>query len=533
MQAISASQARRALERLWAALVRVDRVLLVALLIGFLARAWEFGTLPPGLNQDEASTGYDAYSLLHYGIDRNGFEHPVVLVSWGSGMYAFAAYAAMPFIWLFGLSPTTLRLPFLLAGVASIPLLFVLLRDVVVDRRTARIGALLLAISPWHIMASRWALDSNLFPFMFLVATVVAVRSVRGGRWWLLPAACALYGVSLYAYGTAYVVVPLFLALLLGYGLLHDWWPRRHVVIGGATFSLVSLPVALFVLVNKLEWQTITTPLISIPRLSGEPRFETMGNLNPFSGEFYGDGADNLRQGWKLLRTQDDGLLWNVIPGYGVLYWFSSLLAIVGFVVLARRALRRAPTLTFVLFAWGIAAIALTAFVSVNINRANIVMFPFIFSTAIALSLLWRWRWVAATLCLLFALSFVSFTRTYFSDYRARAAGDFFASFGPAIEYASTQTPGRICVTGNVNMPYIFVLFYTREDPRRFAETVVYDNPGAEFQSVSSFGRYTFGLERCRDAAAVIVASKDEKGSFDPARYRAEDFERFSVLTQR
>jgi hypothetical protein len=528
LQAITASAATQAVGSLWAALARADRVLLSALLVGFLVRVWEFGTLPPGLNQDEASTGYDAYSLLHYGMDRNGFEHPVVLVSWGSGMYALAAYAAMPFIWLFGLDPVSVRLPFLLAGVASIPLFFVLLRNVV-DRRTARIGVVLLAISPWHIMASRWALDSNLFPFVFLAATVVAVQSVRGPGWRLL-ATCALYGLSLYAYGTAYVVVPLFLALLLGYGLVHHWWPRRNVVAGSALFGLVALPVALFVLVNKLQWQSITTSFISIPRLPGVPRFESMGNLNVFSGDFYGNASENLRQGWELLRTQDDGLLWNAIPEYGVLYWFSSALAIVGFVILGRRALRRAPTRTFVLFAWCVVAIALTAFVSVNINRANIVVFPFIFSTAIALSTLWQWRSVAVALCLLYAISFASFTRTYFSDYRERSAGDFFASFGSAVEYASTQTQGAICVTGTVNAPYIFVLFYTREDPRRFAETVVYDNPGAEFQSVSSFGRYAFGLDRCRDTAGVIVATRDEKSSFDPSRYRAEDFERYTVL---
>jgi hypothetical protein len=305
------------------------------------------------------------------------------------------------------------------------------------------------------------------------------------------------------------------------------------VLTGSAFFALVALPVALFVLVNKLHWQSITTPFISIPRLSGVPRFETMGNLNPFSGEFYGEAAENLGDGWRLLRTQDDGLLWNVIPEYGVLYWFSSVLAIAGFVVLAHRALRRTPTLTFVLFSWCVAAIALAACVSVNVNRANIALLPFIFSTAIALSILWQWRWVAVAICLLFALSFASFTKTYFSDYRDRAAGDFFPSFGPAVEHASAQTTGAICVTGNVNMPYIFVLFYTREDPRRFMESVVYDNPGAEFQSVSSFGRYTFGLDRCRETADVIVASKDEKGLFDAARYGTEDFERYSVLIRR
>jgi hypothetical protein len=44
---------------------------------GIAVRLFEFGSIPPGLNQDEASTGYDAFALPHDGIDRNGFHNPV------------------------------------------------------------------------------------------------------------------------------------------------------------------------------------------------------------------------------------------------------------------------------------------------------------------------------------------------------------------------------------------------------------------------------------------------------------------------
>ena len=44
-------------------------------------RLWAFGTVPGGLNQDEASIGYDAWSILHYGIDRNGIRLPVHLIA--------------------------------------------------------------------------------------------------------------------------------------------------------------------------------------------------------------------------------------------------------------------------------------------------------------------------------------------------------------------------------------------------------------------------------------------------------------------
>jgi hypothetical protein len=39
--------------RMYAAFRRTDPVLLSAMVVGLLVRAWAFGTIPPGLNQDE------------------------------------------------------------------------------------------------------------------------------------------------------------------------------------------------------------------------------------------------------------------------------------------------------------------------------------------------------------------------------------------------------------------------------------------------------------------------------------------------
>lgn len=78
---------------------------LLLFLLGAVIRILYIGSIPPGLNQDEASIGYDAYSILHYGIDRNGVHLPIHLIAWGSGQNALYAYLSMPFIWLFGLTP--------------------------------------------------------------------------------------------------------------------------------------------------------------------------------------------------------------------------------------------------------------------------------------------------------------------------------------------------------------------------------------------------------------------------------------------
>ncbi len=509
---------------------RVDPALPIAMAVGLIVRAWSFGDIPPGLNQDEASTAYDAFSLIHYGVDRHGYHLPVVLVSWGSGMYALASYVAAPFIGLLGLHVWSARLPFLLAGMVSLPLFFVLLRDAL-DRRTARIGVALLAISPWHIMISRWGLDSNLFPFVFLVATVLLQRSIARPR--LLLASIFVYGLALYSYGTAYMVVPAFLGLVLVYGLRHHLWPVRAMVLSAFTFLVVATPIGLYVAINSFGWNSIRTPLFSIPRLTGLPRFRTMGNFNIFSLEFVRQAWFNLGTAADMFRLQDDGLIWNAIPSYGILYSFSTFLALAGLALLVGNMVRRGYQRSFALLAWCLAAMLLTAFVTANINRANIAMFPFIYCAAVAMSLLWSNRPIAVLLCVLVAGSFVGFASTYFGPYRNSAAEPFFASFGEAIRYSTTQTSGEVCVTDRVNMPYIFVLFYNREDPRIFKQTVRFANPGAEFETVASFGRYKFGLGTCADSAPVIVATKAEAANLRTERFGSKEFERYTVLVRR
>ena len=128
---------------------------LLLLALGFAVRLAALGSLPAGLNQDEASAGYDAWAILNYGIDRCGNSLPVLLESWGSGQNALLSYLAMPFIVLFGLSEVTLRLPMALSGCASLVFMWLLARRA----RGVRFGLaalLFLAVCPWHIMATRW-----------------------------------------------------------------------------------------------------------------------------------------------------------------------------------------------------------------------------------------------------------------------------------------------------------------------------------------------------------------------------------------
>jgi 4-amino-4-deoxy-L-arabinose transferase-like glycosyltransferase len=497
-------------------------LVLAVVFVGALLRLWALDSLPPGLNQDEAASGYDAWALLHYGIDRNGMRHPVYLISWGSGQYALYSYLCMPWIALLGLGPLAVRLPNALLGIASLPLLFAFARRVA-DTPTALVATALLAISPWAVLASRIAVDANAFPPILLAGAWLLAASAE--RPWNLPAAFAVFALALYAYGTAFAVVPAFLGLACAYLWWHGRLRRAPLAVACGVFALLALPSALYLLINFFQLESIETPLFTIPRLPGVPRFTAMAAWNAAGGA----GAVAERA-WSLLAmmvVQSDGLLWNVVPGYGYAYHPTLPLAAIGLAVVAWRAIRgRAYDPALLVLAWlaaaGLLAAALREY---NFTRLNAIFVPIVLLAAIGIVALYRAARsvhrnaaaaVAVAVAAAYLWSFGGFCRTYFGPYRDSVGPVFFEAFPDAVAAAARSTDGSICVTDRVNMPYIFVLFATTPDPRRFVESVQYVNPGDTFQRVRRFDRYTFGTSACTGAEGAFVLTAREFGRAGP-----------------
>lgn len=176
------------------------------LLAGCAARLLALGALPCGLNQDEAFAGYNAWALLHYGVDSSGYHNPVYFTAWGSGMNALESYLMMPFIALFGTGTAVLRLPQALAACLSLFAVYGFGKRTF-GRGFALCALAVLATSPWHVMMARWALESNLAPAFLLFGLYCFVRGLARTRW--LYASAAAYGLSLYAYATIWPLCPL------------------------------------------------------------------------------------------------------------------------------------------------------------------------------------------------------------------------------------------------------------------------------------------------------------------------------------
>ena len=462
---------------------------------GAVLRLYALGGLPPGFNHDETAAAYDAWALLHYGIDRNGFSWPVHFVSWGSGQNALYSYLAMPFIALGGLTVAVARLPMALSGVLTLFLMW-RIGERAGGRGFALLVLLLLSLSSWHIMASRWANEANLLPFVLLLSVYFLSREDRG-RFHIQAIAVAVLALSVYAYGTAYAFAPLFLTLVLVWLMLNRLADWRRLLALCALAGIVALPIMLLVAINSLGWDTIEVLGVSIPRYSGPPRYEKISLL------FSGDG-ERFWSNWPRLS----GLLLNWSGGLspGRLMWFGPLpplailLALVGLAIALYRAkAQRDYGVHLLLVFWFGAALVVALLAPAQIIRVNALWLPAIYLIGAGAYYIGRRRRV-----ILYGLTaaYIAYSGLFFDQYLRNygdvmgAASYFRIGVGAAIERAVAAAGEEAIYVADHPVeplqPYIYALFYTRTPPREYRATRVVATPNAAFKQHLAYGQFVF-----------------------------------------
>lgn len=171
------------------------------------------GSVPPSVNWDEASLGYNAYSILKTGKDEWGRILPLTFEAFGDYKLPGYIYTLIPFIAVFGLNEFSVRLPSVIFSSFSVIFLYLLVLELTKDKKWAVISALLLTISPWHFFLSRIALEANLAFSFFLIGFYFLTRGIKKDIM-LIPASIML-GLSIFTYNSARIFVPLFLFFYL------------------------------------------------------------------------------------------------------------------------------------------------------------------------------------------------------------------------------------------------------------------------------------------------------------------------------
>ena len=463
-----------------------NKYLLPALLLialGCVLRLWALGALPCGLNQDEASAGYEAWALLHYGIDRCGDSWPVLLTAWGSGQNVLMSYLALPFVALLGLTEVSVRLPNAIFGCLTLPVFWRFARRCG-GKRFGLIALGLLTVNPWHIMASRWALESNLLPFFLL--TGVWLTAVSMEKPWALAGAAAAFGLSLYAYGTAFFFLPLYLVCAVI--LLRKRLKPAPFFVSLGIFLLLALPIGLCQLLNVMKWEEMRFLGLTLPRLTENRQAAT---------SVFGGGIGSLWQNYaaflKILWHGGDGLIYNALPFWqgGLLYFFGLPAALVGIVFSFLR--RKERTTEAPMRIALICALVCTLLIAGNVNRLNLVWLPLLYFSAYGCTLAVE---KLKKLAVIPAAGVLVCFLLFFGHYRETFGGEgnvnYFPDLGKAIQIADAMNADTVYISDWVNQPYIFALFYTQASPTDFAGSVEYRNLNAAFRQVNRFDGFEF-----------------------------------------
>ncbi|MDP6700549.1 MAG: glycosyltransferase family 39 protein [Candidatus Latescibacteria bacterium] len=442
---------------------------LAAILVGAaLVRLYRLADIPNGFSPDEASYGYNGYSLLQTGRDRFGEALPLFTDNFGDLIATSYMWLTAPAIALFGLGEFAVRLPAALIGTATVYVLY-LLGAAVAGRGTGLLAALLLAISPWHVQVSRYAERSPLLALCFCLGLLFLWRwRERGGRDLAWSALC--FGLCFYTYAAARVFAPLFVA---GVVLLY----HRELRAAGRA-ALGALGILLVLALGAVPHWLSSAGMARAEFLLEFAPLAWLGNyLSYFSpGYLFFDGDPELRHSPR---------------GVGQLHYFELATAPLGAYLLWRRRRREDALIGLWLLLYPIPA-ALTEPTHAIRSVVGAPLFALLSACGLCQLALWvRPRRVLVIACgLAMAASAVLYSQRYFGDYPEYAAARWHYGMGPAFRYAEAQVHERVYVSNRFFLPHIFALFYSAHPPDQYQQRPLRLAQGKWRYSHFAVGRY-------------------------------------------
>lgn len=444
-------------------------ILFVIFFIGLFIRVYKFGSVPGGFNQDGAMAAVDGLALSNYGTDRFGMHMPVHLTAWGYGqMSSLLSYLMSIFISFFGFSTMVVRLPILIISIVACICLYLYIKDVY-GKNIALLVAFFLAINPWHIMQSRWALDCNLFPHFLIIGLYFLNKGLNNKMF--LRVSMIFFGLSMYCYGISIYTVPLFLLITCIYLIKSKKITLKDAFLAFFVYILISWPFILTMIINFLKEETITTPFFTIPYFEDSVR---SSDILFFSKNILFQLLLNFASLIRIVIFQFKDLPWNDIDGFGTIYKFSLPVLLMGmYFVFCNYKKNSGAIYLIILFGVGIWCGLCTN--NVNVNRLNIIFYPLIIFIAAGVLEIVRYlkklRWIPI---FIYISMFIVFSITYFTAYSKSINTYFFNDFGDALISIRKNDVEKIYITSNVqfensyDVSEILTMFYHEIDALYF-----------------------------------------------------------------
>lgn len=498
-------------------------IIIAILALAFSLRFYKLGEAPASLNWDENSNGYNAYSILKTGRDEYGNFLPLTNRSFDDYKPPLYMYLNVITVAIFGLNSFAVRLPSALLGFLTIPLIYLLSREIfkkttsnlVIGKFNLDIGIVamfLLAISPWHIHFSRIGFEANVGLF-FIVSSVTLFLLSFSKKLFLIPSAILL-GLTAYTYHSERIFAPLlFLAVFIIFKKEVLQLPRKYLAGFIILTGLIVLPLLVFNspknLLKRLETTSNTQKIKDIDQsikfiiqddqLSNKFRNIIHNRRIFISQTFFQNYLANFDFNY-LFTTGDDNSRHH-IDNMGMLYFIELPLILYGIFLLMKNRSKA----SFFIFSWLLLSPIPSAlsFPNPHANRSlhMVIVFQLICAYSIfnLLNIINYKKLFLSVIGCFYLTSLFIYTHNYWRHYTINNAGAWQFGYGEAaLETEKIKNNfDKIYIDSSIEQAYIFWLFNTKYDPTK------YQISGNRYQ----FDKYYFEDTKPHNSNELLVST--------------------------
>lgn len=443
------------------------KIILILIILFFLfTRFYKITEIPPSVYWDEASIGYNAYSIVQTGKDEWGQFLPLHFRAFGEFKLPVYIYATALSVKLFGLNEFAVRVPSVIFSLGVVILTYLLAMRLFNSVTAALFGSFFVSVSPWFFIFSRTGYEATA-GLMFYSLAVYLFFFFKKNPWFIFFSLLSFI-LSAYSYNSFRLVSPLTVLILL-------IAEQKNLII--LKKSLFVVAASLIVLILSI-WPIYRLYVYD----AGSVRLQVVSSekVDLLENYFSHFSPDFLASGDKNLRSQQ--------KGFGQIFPYDFLLLPLGLVYILRLK-SKYGFLSLVLTLISIIPAAVTK-ESPHALR-SIAAVPFI---AIISSL-----GIGKSLKMLFIAMALFFFLNYFNNflsvYPLEAATDWQYEYKKIfLDYKDRLDEyDQIIVSDKYAQPYIFALFYLKYDPENFQKEAVRNSIEEwGFSTVRSFGKFEF-----------------------------------------
>lgn len=498
---------------------RQNFILCLILAVSIFLRFYNLSSVPPSASLDEASIGYNAYSIFKTGADEYGYKFPLLLRAYDDWRPALYVYFVIPFVKWFGLNVFSVRLPSVILSVLSVLATYFLVRElfrkweVRNGRMVSLLTSFLLAISPWHIYLSRLGHEANMgLAFFIFGITFFLYRRIYLSFIFL--------ALSFASYQSEKLVIPLLvLAILILF--------RKELLAIKKKFIFASI-IAVIILIPFIKETMSPNALVrfkatNVFAAQGE-RFvdrtkllaEATKDNNMFGKVIYNrrilagqifleNYVSHFNPDWLFFNSSNDK---HKVPGLGLMYLWEMPLILFGLIFLIRSKIERQIKLLIIV--WIIispipAAIttdaphAMRAYTVLPIPQilgALGILYIYLFFTK-RRQLIKKYYLSKVSLVislLIISVSLIYFYKQYYHIFPKTQSASFQYAMSTAIPFVleNEKSYNKVVFSNQENLyqSYMFFLFYSKYDPYLYQRTGGTKSGG--FAESHKFGKYEF-----------------------------------------